>query len=163
MPRAEHIAQDFLHVELSNGPRVRSEVIAAAKRAGIRPRTLQRAATALGIQTKRQGWGRGSTWQLPRPTDADSTIVESTPRGSKLQAQAAGSEKSEPAPAEKPTPRTHPRYVSLDDPAWENPEVPLGELMAGVDLDEPTLTTPLKVHLRLPSLPRHALFPWKGR
>ena len=153
-PSAEHRAQDFLHAELANGPRVRSEVIAAAKKAGIRPRTLQRAATALGIQTKRLGWGKGSTWQLPRPSEPDPSA-----------APAADPPPAEPLPTDKKPaePRTYPRYVSLDDPEWENPNIPIEALMAGVDLDEPTLTRPLKLRVRLPSLPRHAFFPWMKR
>jgi len=156
-PSAQHIAQDFLYVELANGARVRSEVIAAAKRAGIRPRTLQRAATALGIQTKRQGFGKGSTWQLPRPSEPEAAAPAADPPP-----------KSAPAPttpkSSAPKPRmVAPIYVGLDDPEWENPNIPIEALMAGVDLDEPTLTRPLKLRVRLPSLPRHAFFPWMKR
>jgi len=158
-PSAEHIAQDFLHVELANGPRVRSEVIAAAKRAGIRPRTLQRAATALGIQTKRQGFGKGSTWQLPRPSEPEAAAPAADPPRAEPGTTAKAGSNLEPGKE----PRTAPIYVGLDDPAWENPNIPIEALMAGVDLDEPTLTRPLKLRVRLPSLPRHAFFPWMKR
>lgn len=69
---AVEIAEDFVRELLTSGPRLATEVRAAAKDAKISERTLERAQASLGVVhlrvddgKKRQGGGRW-TWQLPQ-------------------------------------------------------------------------------------------------
>ncbi len=69
-------ACDFLLESLSAGPRPAAELLRAAMQQGIRPQTLRRAKSALGVRSLRQGFGPQSVflWQLseefmPLPRD----------------------------------------------------------------------------------------------
>jgi hypothetical protein len=70
-------AAELIREALGDGPRPQSEVMAAAKAEDIAPRTLQRAAKALGVVTRRTGFGRPSEWSLPAvaPTASQSRPV----------------------------------------------------------------------------------------
>ncbi len=67
-------AMYFLFATLADGPVALREVHAAARQEGIQPRTLRRAREALGILSRREGFGRGGHqyWQLP---DDDATYA----------------------------------------------------------------------------------------
>jgi putative DNA primase/helicase len=57
-------AAELIREALADGPRPQSEIMAAAKAEDIAPRTLQRTAKALGVVTRRTGFGRPSEWSL---------------------------------------------------------------------------------------------------
>jgi hypothetical protein len=70
-------AAELIREALADGPRSQSDVMAAAKAEDIAPRTLQRAAKALGVVTRRTGFGRPSEWSLPSvaPSSTQSRLV----------------------------------------------------------------------------------------
>jgi hypothetical protein len=65
-------ARDFLRDRLAGGPQPAEEVKRAGKAAGIFERTLERARHALGVTSRRQGFGPGATyvWWLPEAPHA---------------------------------------------------------------------------------------------
>ena len=66
-PKKLEIATNFLREVLASGPLPRAEVEALADDEDITLATLKRAAKKLGIESKREGYGTGSSWTLPRP------------------------------------------------------------------------------------------------
>lgn len=58
-------AAEWLRDRLGKGAEPAKTVKAEARRAGHAPRTLQRAAKRLGVQSRRQGFGEPATWELP--------------------------------------------------------------------------------------------------
>ena len=75
-PSREDIATDFLRENLAEGPLPRAEVEALAGEEEITLTTLKRAAKKLGIVSKREGFGTGSSWTLPRPTLPIQSIIQ---------------------------------------------------------------------------------------
>jgi hypothetical protein len=60
-------AKEFLRTELCKGEVETSVVNEQAHRAGISPRTLQRARERLGVKTRREGFGRDGKFFLSLP------------------------------------------------------------------------------------------------
>jgi len=58
-------AADFLCSELGDGPRPASDVVKAARGAGIAEKTLRRAKDRLGVKSEKGGFGAGWSWRLP--------------------------------------------------------------------------------------------------
>jgi hypothetical protein len=58
-------AMGFLAAALEAGPRPASEVLAAARGAGLAERTVRRAKAALGVVAQKDGFGGGWRWGLP--------------------------------------------------------------------------------------------------
>ena len=55
-------AKAFLHQHLATNPQPAQSVLKAATAAGIATRTLSRAKAALGVQVRRDGWGKQGRW-----------------------------------------------------------------------------------------------------
>lgn len=68
-------AMDFLRVELADGRRAGTEVKSAAKAAGIKTRTLDRARSRLGVVAAPDGYRGPWTWALPQHASPDSASV----------------------------------------------------------------------------------------
>lgn len=62
---ARREAEDFLKVELADGPRLASEVSEAADGLGISERTLKRARKDLGVVSEKSGYQGAWQWSLP--------------------------------------------------------------------------------------------------
>lgn len=60
-------AEAFLWTTLTGREALKAEILEQAQTAGIRPRTLERAAQSLGVITAKQGFGGAMTWRLPLP------------------------------------------------------------------------------------------------
>ena len=54
----------FLSAHLATGPALKSELCCLAEAEGLTPRTLERAAREIGVQSHKDGFGRGTTWSL---------------------------------------------------------------------------------------------------
>ena len=67
-PSSMDIATDFLRENLADGPLLYSEIKALAADAGISPATLKRAAKEVGVESRKEEFGGGSFWSLPRTT-----------------------------------------------------------------------------------------------
>ena len=63
-------AKDWLASHLARGPASKSDLEATAEQAGLTWRTAERAATDLGVEKSRVGFGGGSVWSLPSPVRA---------------------------------------------------------------------------------------------
>lgn len=85
-------AVDFLRAMLAEGPVPASDLIRQARQEGISERTLRRARDRAGVQSRRQGFGKGSVvwWSLPMdgrtdgrmtPQDAQDPTRCSAPEG----------------------------------------------------------------------------------
>lgn len=59
-------AKAFLRQDLSGGPKLRQDVVAAARRLGISERTLLRAKSELGIKSAKEGFRSGWLWYRPQ-------------------------------------------------------------------------------------------------
>jgi hypothetical protein len=65
-------AEKWLKEQLADGEKHPvKELMAAAVRAGLKHRTVERAATALAVQSEKSGYGAGSCWRLPTPVGTD--------------------------------------------------------------------------------------------
>ncbi len=69
-------AKDFLWEALKEEPQLADEVKKAAKKEGVAKRTLDRARSALAVQTLRAGFGGPCTWKLPLEMDPHTRQVE---------------------------------------------------------------------------------------
>lgn len=58
-------ASDWLRTTLGTSVLPRSEVLALARRANFKERTVQRAAKRIGVKHKRGGFGAPGLWELP--------------------------------------------------------------------------------------------------
>ncbi len=64
-------AEKWLKEQLADGQKHPvKELMAAAARAGLKHRTVERAATALAVRSEKSGFGAGSCWRLPTPAGA---------------------------------------------------------------------------------------------
>jgi hypothetical protein len=69
-------AVEFLRGLLAGGQVAAKDVFTAARDAGIAEKTLKRAKATLGVRSRREGFGPGSTvwWRLPSATERGDTI-----------------------------------------------------------------------------------------
>ena len=59
-------AMDFLRDELASGPKLRADVLKAARKEGVAEKTLRRARESLGVSVDRVGYPAKSWWSLSR-------------------------------------------------------------------------------------------------
>jgi len=69
-------ASDWLRMTLGSSVLPRSEILALAKSAGFRDRTVQRAAKRIGVKHKRGGFGAPGLWELPSSPESTSDSSE---------------------------------------------------------------------------------------
>jgi hypothetical protein len=93
--RANHLILEFLKV----GPRSAREILAAAEGAKISVRTIQRAATSLGVVKTKATFSAGWTWRLPADEGATTDAPAEQP-GSCVLKDVEVQPREEPARAE---------------------------------------------------------------
>ncbi len=69
-------ASDWLRTTLGTSVLPRSEVLALARRANFKERTVQRAAKRIGVKHKRGGFGAPGLWELPASPESTSGSSE---------------------------------------------------------------------------------------
>ena len=109
LPRDE--AEEFLRVELANGPRPAKDMERAAREAGIARMTLRRARTDLGVTTEKSGFHDGWEWALHEGAHPPVNTFAGAPQGTPSQEP---HEQRDCAPSDTPeTPEgSHPYEMS---------------------------------------------------
>lgn len=69
-------AREFLLAELGDGPRLVEEIKRAAREAGHADRTLRRAKSAEGVESRREGFGPGGAWVWALPAIGGQAVEE---------------------------------------------------------------------------------------